>query len=55
MVNQLKAEGVLLSAHGRHDNVLKIRPPMVFDTGNADQLLAALDTCFGRITGGSRR
>ncbi len=49
MVNQLKAEGVLLSAHGRHDNVLKIRPPMVFDEANADQLLTALDTCFGRI------
>jgi 4-aminobutyrate aminotransferase-like enzyme len=49
MVNLLKGEGVLLSAHGRHDNVLKIRPPMVFNEANADQLLSAMDRCFSRL------
>jgi len=49
MANMMKDEGVLLSTHGRHDNVLKIRPPMVFSQDNADQLLAALDVCFAKL------
>jgi 4-aminobutyrate aminotransferase-like enzyme len=49
MANLMKQEGVLVGIHGRHDNVLKIRPPMVFSEENADQLLAALDSCFGRL------
>lgn len=46
MANMMKDEGVLLSTHGRHSNVLKIRPPMVFSKDNADQLLSALEVCF---------
>lgn len=42
----MKEEGVLISTHGRYENVLKIRPPMVFSQDNADQLLTALDACF---------
>ena len=49
MANMMKDEGVLLSKHGRYDNTLKIRPPMVFSRDNADQLLAALDVCFGKL------
>jgi len=49
MANMMKEKGVLISTHGRYDNVLKIRPPMVFSQENADQLLATLDTCFQRI------
>lgn len=49
MVNMMKDEGVLISTHGRHGNVLKIRPPMVFSRDNADLLLAALDGCLGRL------
>ncbi len=49
MANLMKEQGVLLSMHGRYENVLKIRPPMVFSEENADQLLAALDTCFSRL------
>jgi 4-aminobutyrate aminotransferase-like enzyme len=49
MANMMKDEGVLLSKHGRYDNTLKIRPPMVFSQDNADQLLAALDVCFGKL------
>jgi 4-aminobutyrate aminotransferase-like enzyme len=46
MANMMKDQGVLLSTHGRYENTLKIRPPMVFNRDNAEQLLAALDTCF---------
>jgi 4-aminobutyrate aminotransferase-like enzyme len=49
LANMMKDEGVLLSTHGRYDNALKIRPPMVFSRDNAEQLLAALDLCFGNL------
>ncbi|MEJ2759954.1 MAG: aminotransferase class III-fold pyridoxal phosphate-dependent enzyme [Gammaproteobacteria bacterium] len=49
MANIMKDEGVLISTHGRHGNVLKIRPPMVFSRENADRLLAAMDACLGRL------
>ena len=42
-VNGMRERGVLISRTGRHDHVLKIRPPMPFSTDDADQLLAALD------------
>ena len=49
MANLMKDEGVILSTHGRYENTLKIRPPMVFNQDNADQLLAALDVCFSKL------
>ena len=49
IANMMKDEAVLLSTHGRYGNVLKIRPPMVFREGNADQLLEALEKCFRRL------
>jgi len=42
-VNTMRERGVLISRTGRHDHVLKIRPPMLFSAADADQLLAALD------------
>ena len=49
IANFMKTEGVLISTHGRYDNVLKIRPPMVFSNENADQLIASLNRCFQRL------
>jgi 4-aminobutyrate aminotransferase-like enzyme len=34
---------------GRYENVVKIRPPMVFSRENSDMLLAALDRAFSRL------
>jgi len=45
----MKDEGVLIATHGRYENTLKIRPPMVFSKENADQLLTTLDVCFGKL------
>ena len=42
-MNGLRERGVLVGRTGRHDHVLKIRPPMPFAAADADQLLAALD------------
>ena len=43
IVNALREEHVLISATGKRGNVLKIRPPLVFSTDNADFFLLALD------------
>ncbi len=41
MVEAMKRRGMLLGKAGQHGNVLKIRPPLVFDQGNASQFLDA--------------
>lgn len=43
VVNGLRERRVLISATGFHGNVLKIRPPLVFSSADADRLLTALD------------
>jgi 4-aminobutyrate aminotransferase-like enzyme len=43
VVNGLRERRVLISASGRHENVLKIRPPLPFGADHADLLLGALD------------
>jgi 4-aminobutyrate aminotransferase-like enzyme len=43
MTEALRERGVLLSATGPAGNVLKIRPPLVFQRDHADFLLQALD------------
>lgn len=43
LVNQLKDDGILLNRIGEFDNVLKMRPPLIFNFGHADDLLAAVD------------
>ncbi|MEX1025609.1 MAG: aminotransferase class III-fold pyridoxal phosphate-dependent enzyme [Planctomycetota bacterium] len=40
---------VLLSRDGPAENVLKIKPPMVFDANDAERLLAALDEAFDAL------
>ena len=42
VVKQLRDEGILIGRTGRNENVLKIRPPLVFADHHADQLVTAL-------------
>ena len=42
LVNDLREEGILIGRTGRHENVLKIRPPLVFADEHADVLVAAV-------------
>ena len=42
IVNGMRRRGVLISATSRAGNVLKIRPPLTFETEHADLLLDAL-------------
>ncbi len=43
VVNRMREQGVLISRLGQYDNVLKIRPPLVFDASHAELLLQTLD------------
>ncbi|GLQ52523.1 aminotransferase class III-fold pyridoxal phosphate-dependent enzyme [Dyella flava] len=43
VVEAMKARHVLLSTEGPDDNVLKIKPPIVFSQANAEQFLDTLD------------
>jgi 4-aminobutyrate aminotransferase-like enzyme len=42
-VNALKRRHILLGESGRNNDVLKIRPPLVFDRADADRLLEGLE------------
>ena len=48
-VNGMRERGVLIGRTGRHDDVLKIRPPMPFGIEDADHLLAALDDTLAAL------
>jgi 4-aminobutyrate aminotransferase-like enzyme len=43
LVNDLRQEGVLISATGPQGHVLKIRPPLPFSLANVDQFLTTLE------------
>ena len=39
----MKDHGILLSTDGPNDNVIKIKPPLVFEEKDAKRLVGALD------------
>jgi len=49
-VNCMRERGVLISRIGPSDNILKIRPPMVFTSENADVLLSTLDSVLATVS-----
>ena len=49
IVNRMRELGVLVGIDGPHANVLKIRPPLVFDENHALQLTDALDRALQEI------
>jgi 4-aminobutyrate aminotransferase-like enzyme len=52
--DRMRDRGVLIGTDGPHGNVLKIRPPLVFDEENAEELLAALDLSLGEVGAGGK-
>lgn len=46
LADRLKDRGFLVSYSGKYENVLKIRPPLVFSHANADDFLVAFDKCM---------
>ncbi|MBP1860186.1 aminotransferase class III-fold pyridoxal phosphate-dependent enzyme [Rhizobium herbae] len=47
--NGARRRGVLMGTEGPHDNVLKMRPPMIFSKRDADHLLAVLEETFEAV------
>ena len=50
IVEILKGKGVLISNAGQYRNVLKLRPPLVFDSSHADFLLDELSASFKEVS-----
>jgi len=48
-INRMRDLGVLVGVDGPHDNVLKIRPPLVFNESHALQLTNALDQALQEV------
>jgi 4-aminobutyrate aminotransferase-like enzyme/Ser/Thr protein kinase RdoA (MazF antagonist) len=46
LANRMKELGILMSTDGRDNNVMKIKPPMVFSREHADLLLETLQQVF---------
>lgn len=49
IVNAMRERGVLFSATGEQANILKIRPPLVFDQTHADLLVETLDSVLAAL------
>jgi 4-aminobutyrate aminotransferase-like enzyme/Ser/Thr protein kinase RdoA (MazF antagonist) len=46
---RMRELGVLVGKEGRHGNVFKIRPPLVFGVEHADELIAAMDRAISEL------
>jgi 4-aminobutyrate aminotransferase-like enzyme len=54
MANRLKDKGFLTSNAGAYNNVVKIRPPLVFSHGDAEAFLEAFDQTVDELRGERR-
>ena len=52
LVNRAVERGVLLSTDGPDHNVIKIKPPLVFSSADADRLIETVDAILAVIGGG---
>ena len=49
LINQMKKKGILLSADGPDHNVIKIKPPLVFNEDNATFLVETMDLILKKV------
>ena len=49
VINRLKELGIFIGRTGTRNNVLKLRPPMVFGKNHADMLIDTLDRALGEM------
>ena len=49
IINKMKEIGILISTDGPHNNVLKIKPPMVFSRDNVQQIIRSLEEILSEI------
>ena len=46
LTNRMKEFGILMSSDGPHENVIKIKPPIIFNQQDCDKLIFYLDGIF---------
>ena len=51
IINRLKDRGFLTSNAGAYRNVVKIRPPLVFTQGHAEEFITAFDATMAEVDG----
>jgi 4-aminobutyrate aminotransferase-like enzyme len=49
VIEEMKERGILLSTDGPYENVIKIKPPLVFDDSDADRLVETLDLVLSEL------
>lgn len=49
LLELMREEGILAGSEGVHGNIVKMRPPLVFDATDCDHALAALDRSLSRL------
>jgi 4-aminobutyrate aminotransferase-like enzyme/Ser/Thr protein kinase RdoA (MazF antagonist) len=49
VMSGMRERRVLIGSTGPHDNVLKIRPPLVLSSSDADEIVDALDVCLSAL------
>ncbi len=49
-INLMRDKNILLSTDGPDNNVIKIKPPLVFNRKNADYLLDSFDNVLSEMT-----
>ena len=49
IVEDMKNRGIMLSTDGPYNNVIKIKPPLVFNRRNVDRVVSTLDEVLNRI------
>ena len=47
--NRMRERGILLGTDGPYHNVVKIRPPMPFNSENAEELVVAFDDSLAEL------
>ena len=51
IVEAMKTRGILLNVNGYDNNIIKIKPPMIIDERDVDQLLSGFEVMMGRYSG----
>ena len=49
IINFMREKGILLSTDGPYDNVIKIKPPLLFNKDNVDNVCKNLEIFFKKI------
>ncbi len=49
LINLLRHEGMLVASEGAHNSLIKMRPPLIFTTSDADFALSAFERALGKM------